>query len=413
MKPQTIDRPPSITSRILYVDHCALMSGGEIALLNLVKSLDRTRFTPLVLLFSEGPLVAALRSAGVETQVVLLDRSIADTRKDALGLGTMAKMREAVLAARFVWALRRIISELDIDVVHTNSLKADILGGAAARLARKPLIWHVRDRIADDYLPPAVTRLFRFLSGAIPHVVIANSASTLESIHRTRDDHSAVVYSGTNMRDGNVVHDGLNANAFDGRRTTRPGEEDASIIGLLGRISPWKGQHIFIRAAAIVLTKFPRARFRIIGKVMFDEADYEKQIQALVHQLGIAHAIEFVGFRSDVATALAELDLLVHASTTGEPFGQVIVEGMAAGLPVVATDGGGVPEIVIHGNTGLLVPMNNVEAMAEAITQILSDPKSAGEMGRSGKVRAREVFSIDKTARAVEAIYERLLRDRE
>jgi glycosyltransferase involved in cell wall biosynthesis len=393
--------PQSRRARILFVDHCALMSGGEIALLNLVRTLDRLRFEPIVVLCSDGPLVAALRQAQVETHILRLEDSIVQARKDALAIGSLSNFGRLVEGARYVMSLAAFVRENRIDLVHTNSLKADILGGAAARLAGRRLIWHVRDRIADDYLPPGVVTCFRALCRLVPDVVITNSRATMQTIRDDRpegDDH----YS--------VVHDGVQT-AFN---TPRPGRSPSvPVIGLLGRISPWKGQDVFIRAAATVLRHFPAARFRIIGKVMFDETDYENQLHALVEELGIRSSVDFVGFRSDVSAALSELDLLVHASTVGEPFGQVIVEAMTAGLPVIATEGGGVPEIVLHGETGLLVPMKEVDAMASAMIHILSDPVAAREMGRKGQLRASEVFSIEKTARAVEAIYDRLLRERE
>ncbi len=158
----------------------------------------------------------------------------------------------------------------------------------------------------------------------------------------------------------------------------------SSEIGLVGRISPWKGQHIFIRAAALVHQRFREARFFIIGAALFGEDQYEQEIRRLPGELGIEGIVEFSGFRSDVKQAIAELDLVVHASTQGEPFGQVIIEGMAAGKPVVATDGGGVPEIVEDGHTGILVPMGNVQAMADAICQILAHPVTGPSHGRSG-----------------------------
>lgn len=397
--------------RILYIDHCALMSGGEIALLNLVKALDRSRFEPIVLLCSDGPLVDHLGSAQVETHVIPLDPAIANTRKDSLGISTLSQIGSMVRSWRYVQRLKEFIQTHHIDLVHTNSLKADILGGVAARMASRPLIWHVRDRIAEDYLPAVVSHAFRFLCNFVPHVVIANSASTLDTIQRRRDERSAVVYSGTQIRSGqSVIHDGLNPQDFSRSNVDSTTAIDP-VVGLLGRIAPWKGQHIFIRAASAVLQVLPRVRFRIIGKVMFEESDYEVQLKQLVNELGVSHAVTFSGFRSDVANALSELTLLVHASTVGEPFGQVIVEGMAAGLPVVATNGGGVPEIVVHGRTGLLVPMNDTQAMANAIVTLLSDPHAAREMGRKGKERALSTFSIERTARTVEKIYDQLLQE--
>ena len=180
-------------------------------------------------------------------------------------------------------------------------------------------------------------------------------------------------------------------------------------VGLVGRISPWKGQHIFIQAAALVNQRFPHARFFIIGAALFGEDQYEQEVRQLPRQLGIHENVEFSGFRKDIGRAIAELDLLVHASTIGEPFGQVIIEGMAAGKPVVATNGGGVPEIVEDGRTGILVPMADIEAMASAICRILSDPASAKAMGLRARQSVADHFTIEQTARRVEAVYAELL----
>ena len=126
-------------------------------------------------------------------------------------------------------------------------------------------------------------------------------------------------------------------------------------------------------------------------------------------QLGLDNVLQFTGFCSNVKQAISELDVVVHASTKGEPFGQVIVEGMAAGKPVVATNGGGVPEIVEDGLTGILVPMGDVSAMAEAICRICADPLAARIMGAKGKKRVAEHFTIEQTARKVESVYAYLL----
>jgi glycosyltransferase involved in cell wall biosynthesis len=160
-----------------------------------------------------------------------------------------------------------------------------------------------------------------------------------------------------------------------------------------------------LRAAAPVSKQFPNARFVIIGAALFGEEKYEQEVRRLPGQLGIEHLVEFTGFSTNVEQAIAALDLVVHASTTGEPFGQVIIEGMAAGKPVVATNGGGVPEIVENGKTGILVPMGDVQAMADAICRILANPALAEEMGSRGRQRVADHFTVQQTARRVEAVY--------
>jgi glycosyltransferase involved in cell wall biosynthesis len=275
-------------------------------------------------------------------------------------------------------------------------LKSDIIAGLAARWARVPLIWHVRDRITEDYLPALVVRVFRFLSRRVPTLVVANSEATLQTLQLKDRQRTAVIYSGIELRPQEET---------DGE-SVRP---HPPLIGLVGRITRWKGQDVFLRAAVKVLRRFPAARFQVIGAALFHESDFDREVKGLAHDLEIESSVEFTGFRDDVPDLLAKLDVLVHASTTGEPFGQVIVEGMAAGKPVVATDGGGVPEIVVHNETGLLVPMGDASAMADAICQILEAPMLAKKMGELGRRRVREHFTVERSAAKAQGLYDRLL----
>ncbi|HZO89112.1 MAG TPA: glycosyltransferase family 4 protein [Chthonomonadaceae bacterium] len=388
--------------RILFFDHTANLGGGEIALLRLASRLDRTRYTPLVVLASDGPLVERLRAAGIETHVLSLSPRITQARKDGLGGRTLLRGRDLLATLAYIRQLARFIRQQQADIVHTNSLKADILGGCAARLARTPVIWHIHDRIAEDYLPASVARLFRWLCRVLPDYIVTNSQATLSTLRYPRQHRCAVIACGAEIRPQSE-EGARKASAAE----TKPMERR---IGLVGRISPWKGQHIFLHAAALVRRRFPAARFLVIGAALFAEKDYEAQIHALTHTLGLEDCVEFTGFRNDVPDLIASLEILVHASTIGEPFGQVIIEGMAEGKPVVATDGGAIPEIVEEGKTGLLVPMGDAVAMAEAIGALLSDPERAARMGQHGRERVLAHFTLDQMARRMEAIYDTLIR---
>lgn len=414
MTTQALDIPkaasagtPTKPLRVLYVDHTASLGGGEIALLNLIRHVDRSRYRPVVVLFSDGPLRKQLIDVGAEVYLVPLSPEVINTRKDSLGGKTLFQFKNVWTACRFVLKLKKLIGKWNIDIVHTNSLKADVIGGIAARLARRPLLWHVRDRIENDYLPPLVARVFRKLARWVPDCVIANSLATLRTLDLTPKEHTITIHSGVDFgKRMSVVHDGTFERV---NRSTETLDHDP-VLGLVGRISPWKGQHIFIEAAAAVREKFPRARFQIIGAALFDEAAYDKSIREQVLKLGLQDAIEFTGWRDDVPELIAKLDVLVHASVVGEPFGQVVIEGMAAGKPVVATNGGGVPEIVCDGETGYLVPMGDAAAMAAAIVRLLEDPAAAEKMGEKGRQRVHDHFTIQSTARNVERLYGEVLK---
>jgi len=325
---------------------------------------------------------------------------VGQVRKEALGIKAALGLGKIFKAAGFVRRLAKLIRALRPEVVHTNSLKSDVLGGLAAMLAGVPCVWHVRDRIAEDYLPGPAAWMIRRMARWVPRRVVANSAATLQTLR--------LPARFTNRRRARVVHDGVSG---QWRATRRPGAErqrDALRIGIVGRISPWKGQDVFLRAAAEVRKQFPQARFAVIGAALFAEHDYEKTLHALVDELGLGESVEFMGFRQDVPALMAGLDVLVHASTIGEPFGQVVAEGMAAGCAVVATRGGGVPEIVVDGESGLLVPMGDAAAMAGAIVRLARDAELRRRLGEAGRKRILDQFTIEKTARALEACWEEL-----
>jgi len=388
---------------VLFVDHTASLSGGELALLNLITHLDQTRIQPIVLLFSEGPLAERLRNLGVETHILPLASQVLKSKKDSLGLKSFLRLSMLLRAGTHVLRVARFIRKLNVDLVHTNSLKADIIGGLAGRFAGRKVIWHVRDRIDADYLPVRVVSIFRFLCRTLPDFVITNSQATLNTLHLPT--YSPKKSNGRTVGNASVVHSGTICPS----RPSFPDEYGkAPLIGLVGRISPWKGQHVFLQAVALIRQQFPNARFQIIGAPLFAEQDYERKVRSLANELGINDIVEFTGFRTDVSQLVAKLDILVHASTLAEPFGQVVIEGMAAGKPVVATDGGGILEIVEDGVTGILVPMGEAAPMASAVMRLLGDRRLLRQMGELARERVIERFTIQQTARKVGQIYNSL-----
>ena len=380
---------------ILFFDHTAQWSGGEISLFNLVTHLDQTKYRPVVALFADGPLRLKLDEAGIETRVIALDESVSQTRKEALGAASLLKVGQLGAIWRLVRQLRRVIRAERASVVHCNSLKSDIIGGLAARWAGVPAVWHVRDRIADDYLPAPIVRAFRLAARRIPTRVIAVSRATLETLPGTR---------------GITIHNGTVFERF-ADLLSRPPFAGGGVptFGIVGRLARWKGQHIFLRAAALVREQVPNAKFVIVGAALFGEEDYHTELRELAAELNLTDCVEWLGFRRDVPALVAQMDVLVHASTTGEPFGQVLIEGMAAARPVVATRGGGVPEIVVDGETGWLVPMDEIEPLATAMLALWREPQRARAMGAAGRARVEREFTIAATARRVEAVWDEIL----
>jgi glycosyltransferase involved in cell wall biosynthesis len=384
---------------VLFLDHTAKLGGGEIALFHLVTRLDRSRYLPVVVLCSDGPLRERLEEEGIETHVIPLDARIIDTRKGSLGKRALLHPKVILRSFGYCRLLARFFRERNAALVHTNSLKSDFIGGVAARMARLPVVWHVRDRIAEDYLPAPAVRLFRLFCRFLPTSVIANSHATMTTLHLPTGNGAG--------RGGRVIHDGVLEAAP--KRGGRLSGTAAPLVGIVGRLTAWKGQHLFLDAAAQVHRQFPAAQFEIVGSPMFGEEAYEQQLREQARRLGIAEYVHFAGFRRDVEERMRAMDVLVHASTTGEPFGQVVAEGMMVGTPVIATNGGGVPEIVEDGVSGLLVPMGDSDALADAILALLRDPQKARRLGAAGRCRVLEHFPIERTVAGVQSLFDEIL----
>jgi glycosyltransferase involved in cell wall biosynthesis len=296
----------------------------------------------------------------------------------------------AGVTAAYVVRLAARLRQLRPDLVHTNSLKAGVYGSLAARLAGIPMIWHVRDRIEEDYLPRPAVILVRRMSRYLATAVVANSRSTMETL--MAPSKPVVIYS--------VLPEVMSDVPLRNRAVGRP-----LTFGMVGRLAPWKGQDVFLRAFA---RAFPSGdeRATVVGGALFGEDDFALGLPRLADALGIADRVELRGHRADVWDELSRVDVLVHASVTPEPFGQVILEGMAAGVPVIAARAGGPAEILRDDVTGVLYEPADVGELAAAMRRMLDstlrERLSAAARGGLGP------YSPPVVAAELQQLYERV-----
>jgi len=409
---------------VLYLDHTGKLGGAEVAIARLMGSLDRAHFRPIAVFADEGAAPEMVRSYGVETHVLPLDGKVREVAKDSLGFLAFLHLGRFLSFFTYASRLARFARENDVRIIHTNSLKAHLYGGLAGRLAGVPVVWHLRDFIDVSYLPLAAVRVVRFLAGKVPSHLVTDSKSVLDQLQmRPGTVDSTVVRNGVtvawNRGDGSFVDctragGGMSGEVIDGEvaRLAAAGPPvwpKPVRIGLVGRIAPWKGQHVFIRAAAILLKAGFDARFLIIGTPLFGEDEYEAGLHDLARSLGIEANVEFLGFRKDVSAELRNMEIMVHASTSADPCPSTVVEGMAHGLPVVGSNGGGVPEMIIDGESGLLSPMGDAEGLARALESLLRDPARANRLGCAAYARVRRHFTLERVALQVEDVYRQVL----
>jgi len=363
--------------RILFVDHAEALGGAERSLLLLLEHLDKTRFFP-VLACNPGPLADAARGLGVQVELV-----------------SMSRLRKDITAPLRLWrgtrALIRLIRREQMDLVHSNVMRASLYAGLAAWLTARPLIWHVRDVFA----PGAYVRWMDHRAA----VIIAISAATADPLPQSKLIH--LIPNGVDVADFDLPPD-----TRESVRRELDLSATAPVVGIVGRLRPWKGQRDFLRAMALVRERYPQARFLIVGGNIFGgEEGYRVELETLARELGLGEAALFTGQRDDLPALLSALDVLVHCSIEPEPFGRVIIEGMAARLPVVAYQHGGAGEIIVEQETGLLVPPGDVQALGQAVAELLADPARVEWLGQAGRRRVEERYDVRPLTRRVEDVF--------
>ena len=383
---------PAPASPVLFVNAGAERGGAEVILLTLLRHLDRERFPPHVCCLRDGPFVNELRREARVEVTVVPSGSFRQVRK---GLEAVTRIH-ALAVARHV------------ALVHANGTGAHIYGGLAARRAGVPHIYHVHDVPEAGWNGQGmIGRLARMVPAA---VTITPSRFLAERLAQRP------------VRSARIVHvaNGLDAPAASRRaaeltfgpatETKAQAADRAPVAVWCGRLQRWKGAHVFIRAAAIARQAVPSARFVIVGGTLMGlEPEYESDLRALVHTLGLESAVQFTGQQADVWPYLAQADVLVHSSIAPEPFGLVMLEAMLAGKPVIASADGGPLEIVEPDRTGLLVPPGDALALGAAIARLLDDSAARARMGAEGRRRAELHFSATAMTKRLEELYEGVL----
>jgi glycosyltransferase involved in cell wall biosynthesis len=371
--------------RVVYLDHCAVPAGGELALADLLEAVGPHGIDPVVILGADGVVADRFRAVAPTTVVPLPD-ALAGVTRDAGGRGRRVGDVAATLA--YAWRLSRHIRALHPDLVHANSLKAGVYGCLAGRLAGVPVVWHVRDRLTPDYLDAGLLRQVRLLLRWLPRAVVANSRATADTVHAGPPVH--------------VVHSPVRLHAAPAPHGRWP-----LTFATLSRLSPWKGQREFLLAFAAAFPDGPH-RALVLGGALFGEEAYARSLRDLAEELGITERVEFRGHVSDLGAALVDVDVVVHCPTIPEPFGRVVAEAMAAGRPVVAPAAGGPLEIIDDGRNGLLYAPNDQGALVAALRGLAADEALRVRLGAAA---ARSVADLapDAVAGRMRAVYEEVL----
>jgi glycosyltransferase involved in cell wall biosynthesis len=368
---------------ILYIERAEdIRGGGQLSLINILRYIVRTSFNPYLVCSSEGTLIAKVREIGIESTVIKM--------RPLKGLGIFS-----ILTA--ILGLYRLSRRWNIKIIHSNAgaTRDTFYSALTARLMGIPFIWHVRTIESGGILD----RILAFLSTKI----IAISNAVKQRLYWIKDSKKVeVIYNGVDLNEFRFGIDGSQI-----RREFNISEKDI-LIGTVGQLIPWKGHRYLLEAAKIVKERASNIKFLIVGDEVPEGSGYRKELEGFSLKLGLKEDVIFTGFREDIPDVMAAIDIFVLPSIN-EPFGRVIIEAMAMGKPVVATNSGGVPEIVVDGEIGYIVPIKDAMALAERINELINNREKREEMGRAGRKRVEEMFTIEKNVGAVERLYEDIL----
>jgi glycosyltransferase involved in cell wall biosynthesis len=340
---------------------------------------------------------------GMETHVVSLSRAL-----KARGFNVPVVCKEKG------WIASELAAEFDL---YTLPFRRRLDFSTSARLAR--LLEAVRPDVVHAHGPVAYRCVARAVRSRAPFVL---SVHGLSGWRGTALDADVIVACSESTRDGirkrvrdesrlTVIRCAIDCSRFADYRDAAPtfreefGLGDRPVVTCVRRLVPAKGQHILLEAAKLVAAEVPEARFVIVGG---RSAGYERRLRRMRARLGLQDAVVFTGQRRDIPRILAGTDILVQPSIE-EPLGLSAIEGMAFGLPVIASRVGGIPEVVTDGVTGLLVPPGNADELADALLRLISDRELRLRMGESGRERALSEFNLDAMVDRLVSVYEEVL----
>ncbi len=382
-------------------------AGTQRFLVELLSRIDRERFDPVVMSTAKrGELLPVIESLGVPVHEF-------GTGASALSAGTV---RGLPRAASFLRRER-------VEILSCMLGLTTIVGPFVGRAARVPVVVNNQRNLSYWLTGGTKEKVYGYANRRVVDAVLVNSAAAArELVERFRVPERKIVnvgvgidltpYSvGSAVRGAAVDAPGDTEGGAGSRHVLRDGNlarelgtDGHPVVGIVGKLSDVKGHEHFLAAAAVVARSLPDARFLIVG-----DGARRQELGRVADELGIADAVIFAGVREDVPRVLGLMDAFALSSTSeGTP--NVLMEAMAAGLPVVATDVGGVPEVVERGSSGLLVPAGDGPAMGRALLEILSDPARACSMGERGRTLARESHDIAAVVTKVEDTFAALLR---
>ncbi len=380
---------------ILYIHQSAELYGSDKTLLYLVSDIRDKGFHPIVVLPSNGPLFQALQQAGIETIIA----PVLKISRNMFRPGNLLSLPFQTFKAFGI--IRKQLKGRTLGWVHSNTL-AVLLGALYAKRYGVKHLWHVHEIIEH---PRLISELYPKLVDFFSDKVVYNSKATMDFMVAQKPALAAK---------STVVHNGIertvppaSAEAIAHLRQTQfsAGPSDI-VLGLVGRISRWKGQSLLLEAFAALAPQYPMARLVFVGSAPPNQEHFEQSLRSKIDALQLRDRVAIIPFTTDIWQIWDSLDIAVVPSTEPEPFGLVAVEAMLAAKPVVGAAHGGLTEIIIEGQTGLFFTPGDASALQRALGKLIADASLRNTLGQNGKARAESHFSQNRYVEDFSRLYQ-------
>ncbi len=362
-------------ARILFVAHTADLSGSSNSLLRLLKYAKQEHEVAVVVPRS-GPLVQAVSEMGIPFHV--MDRY-------ELKWPSIPALAQYIVVGKF-------------DVVYGNNVSSGTRNAlVAAKLVRRPFIWHVREMLGNTR-----AKVIAFLRYADAIIAVSQASAAIVRQH-VGTKSVDVVYNGIEIDDFSMGRDAARSYLLEAAGLPA----DSIVVVNLGVVSPLKNQQATVEIVENLVHRFPGVVLIVVGSLQLFPG-YAQHVRDYVNKHRLEQNVRFLDLRDDVPALLQGADIMIHTSKQ-DANPRSILEAMAAKLPVVAFDVGGIPEMVVDGKTGYVVPFGDIAGMVESIVKLLEDSTLRERLGLAGRKRVLDSFDAAATARSVNRIIDAVL----
>lgn len=375
-------------------------AGAEVVVENFLQSLSqRTTGIEIHLIAPvDQPLYEVAKSLGFITHKWSFPRYLSTSVEinNRRFFNPVATFVDFLLVFYQAFMLRRLLRKEKISVIYSGSMMAHILCSFVGIFTATKVVCHIQDIVSPKLLRGIGRSFLRALLRAGADSVVVPTHAVAEPL--LPNERVEVIPLGLDLQRFSPEI----PSSFRSELQVPP---DVMLVGAVGRLTYWKGQHVLLDAVEHLGAPGAKARIVIVGDALTNDGTYRDQLHSYVRTQGLDDQVTFTGFRKDVANILRALDVVVVPSVMPDPSPLAVLEAMACGKPVLGSRIGGIPELIVQGETGLLFESGDAQQLAECILTLLRDPGMRDEYGKAGRKRIEERYTLEQFTANLSAIF--------